>query len=234
MESVNARQRPSFSFPELWYSLLEFSSRKNRQIWRIEQDGKSALKFEAERTYFLSDVLGRGIHLAKGATIFFEHYNELPLSCTTFLTTFVRNCTSVHKNRFTTCAVFLSFHVNFVHIFPQPACLDSITFPAVCAFVVLSTLIKKIRENRSVKNALKRNRPLERRDWQARRIAQVWREKMLTLSSKISRYRTTPSLRTQMYFRSSLPSTRKKRRPEIRLRSQQEWFAGYTTPVTAW
>ena len=57
--------------------------------------------------------------------------------------------------------------------------------------------------------------------------------KMLTLSSKISRYRTTPSLRTQMYFRSSLPSTRKKRRPEIHLRSQQEWFAGYTTPVTA-
>ena len=57
--------------------------------------------------------------------------------------------------------------------------------------------------------------------------------KMLTLSSKISRYRTTPSLRTQMYFRSSLPSTRKKRRPEIRLRWQQEWFAGYTTPVTA-
>ena len=177
MESVNARQRPSFSFPELWYILLEFNSRKNRQIWRIEQDGKNALKFGAERTYFLSDVLGRGIHLAKGATIFFEHYNELPLSCTTFLTTFVRDCTSVHKNRFTTCAVFLSFHVNFVHIFPQPACLDSITFPAVCAFVALSTLIKKIRENRSVRNALKRNRRLERREWQARRIAQVWRKK---------------------------------------------------------
>ena len=48
VEGVNARQRPSFSFPELWYSLLEFNSRKNRQIWRIEQDGKNALKFEAE------------------------------------------------------------------------------------------------------------------------------------------------------------------------------------------
>ena len=177
---------------------------------------------------------GRGIHLAKGQPSSLSITMHELLRCTTFPTTFVRDCTSVHKNRFTTCAVCLSFHVNFVHIFPQPACLDSITFPAVCAFVALSTLIKKIRENRSVRNALKRNRPLERRDWQARRIAQVWREKMLTLSSKIPRFRTTPSLRTQMYFRSSLRSTRWKRRPEIHLRSQQEWFAGYTTPVKAW
>ena len=59
------------------------------------------------------------------------------------------------------------------------------------------------------------------------------KKRLTQLSSKISRFRTTPSLRTQTYFRSSLPSTRWKRRPEIRLRWQQEWFAGYTTPVTA-
>ena len=120
---------------------------------------------------------GRGIHLAKGQPSSLSITMHELLRCTTFPTTFVRDCTSVHKNGFKTCAVFLSFHVNFVHIFPQPACLDSITFPAVCAFVALSTLIKKIRENRSVRNALKRNRRLERRHWQARRIAQVWRKK---------------------------------------------------------
>ena len=176
---------------------------------------------------------GRGIHLAKGQPSSLSITMHELLRCTTFPTTFVRDCTSVHKNGFKTCAVFLSFHVNFVHIFPQPACLDSITFPAVCAFVALSTLIKKIRENRSVRNALKRNRRLERRDWQARRIAQVWRKKkrLTHLSSKISRFRTTPSLRTQTYFRSSLRSTRWKRWPEIHLRSQQEWFAGL---ITAW
>ena len=31
VEDVNTRQRLSFSFPELWYSLLEFNSRKNCQ-----------------------------------------------------------------------------------------------------------------------------------------------------------------------------------------------------------
>ena len=197
---------------------------------------KKLVKVWSRANILFKRRFGTGDTFSKGATIFFEHYNELPLSCTTFLTTFVRDCTSVHKNRFTTCAVFLSFHVNFVHIFPQPACLDSITFPAVCAFVVLSTLIKKIRENRSVRNALKRNRRLERWEWQARRIVQVWRKKkrLTQLSSKISRFRTIPSLRTQTYFRSSLRSTRWKRWPEIRLRSQQEWFAGYTTPITAW
>ena len=31
VEDVNTRQRVSFSFPELWYSILEFNSRKNCQ-----------------------------------------------------------------------------------------------------------------------------------------------------------------------------------------------------------
>ena len=31
LENVNTRPRLSFSFPELWYSLLEFNSRKNCQ-----------------------------------------------------------------------------------------------------------------------------------------------------------------------------------------------------------
>ena len=38
----------SFSFPELWYSLLEFNSRKKITI--------SAIKFETARLHFLRDV----------------------------------------------------------------------------------------------------------------------------------------------------------------------------------
>ena len=45
------------SFPELWYSLLEFNSRKIANIWRVEQDGISEIQFEAARLHFLSDVV---------------------------------------------------------------------------------------------------------------------------------------------------------------------------------
>ena len=39
------------------YSLLEFISRKKMlNIWRIERDGISAIKFETARLHFLSDV----------------------------------------------------------------------------------------------------------------------------------------------------------------------------------
>ena len=57
VEDVNTRRRLSLSFPELRYGLLEFNSRtKNVNIWRIERDGISAIKFEAARIHFLSDV----------------------------------------------------------------------------------------------------------------------------------------------------------------------------------
>ena len=56
VEDVNTRQRLSFSFPELWYSLLELNSRKNANIWRIERDGISAIRFEAVRRHFFSGV----------------------------------------------------------------------------------------------------------------------------------------------------------------------------------
>ena len=42
-----------FSFPELWYSPLEFNS---KNIWRSKRDGICAIKFEAVRIHFLSDV----------------------------------------------------------------------------------------------------------------------------------------------------------------------------------
>ena len=39
------------------YSLLEFISRKKKpNIWQIERDGISAIKFETELLHFLSDV----------------------------------------------------------------------------------------------------------------------------------------------------------------------------------
>ena len=39
------------------YSLLEFISRKKKpNIWQIERDGISAIKFETARLHFLSDV----------------------------------------------------------------------------------------------------------------------------------------------------------------------------------
>ena len=55
VENVNTRQRLPFSFSELWYSPLKLISRKIHQHW-IERNGISAIKFEAERIHFLSDV----------------------------------------------------------------------------------------------------------------------------------------------------------------------------------
>ena len=47
-----------FSFPELWYSPLEFLSTPKTfaNIWRSKRDGISTIKFEAVRIHFLSDV----------------------------------------------------------------------------------------------------------------------------------------------------------------------------------
>ena len=42
VENANTRQQLYFSFAELWYSLLEFNSRKKiANIWRTERDGIS-------------------------------------------------------------------------------------------------------------------------------------------------------------------------------------------------
>ena len=49
--------RQGFSFPELRYSLLKFNSRKKiANIWQIEHDGISAIKFEVVTLYCLGDV----------------------------------------------------------------------------------------------------------------------------------------------------------------------------------
>ena len=56
VEDGNTRQQLSFSFPEFWYSPLEFNSKTFSNIWRIERDGISAIKFEAARIHFLSYV----------------------------------------------------------------------------------------------------------------------------------------------------------------------------------
>ena len=56
VEDVNTRQRLSFSFPELRYIILELNSRKNANIWRIERDGTSTIRFEAGRLHFFSAV----------------------------------------------------------------------------------------------------------------------------------------------------------------------------------
>ena len=53
---MNKGQRLSFSFPDLWYSLLEFNSRKFANTWRIERVGISEIKFEVARIHFLRDV----------------------------------------------------------------------------------------------------------------------------------------------------------------------------------
>ena len=45
------RRRLSFSFPDLRYNPLEFNTRKNCQIWRIEQNGIISIKFEAARLW---------------------------------------------------------------------------------------------------------------------------------------------------------------------------------------
>ena len=60
---------------------------------------------------------GRGIHLAKGQPSSLSITMHELLRCTTFPTTFVRYCTSVHKNRFKACAVFLSFYAKTLSIF---------------------------------------------------------------------------------------------------------------------
>ena len=57
VDNVNSR-RLYFSFPELWYCLLKFNARKKLPtlFWRTERDGISAIKFEAVRLHFLSEV----------------------------------------------------------------------------------------------------------------------------------------------------------------------------------
>ena len=44
-EDVNRRQQFSFSFPELWYSLLRIQLIKIANIWRIKRDGTSGIKW---------------------------------------------------------------------------------------------------------------------------------------------------------------------------------------------
>ena len=39
-----------------WYSPLEFNPRKIANIWRIQRDGMSAIKFEEARYHLLTDV----------------------------------------------------------------------------------------------------------------------------------------------------------------------------------
>ena len=56
VEDGNTGQQLSFSFLELWYSPSELNSQKIAIIWQTEQDGISAIKFEAARIHFLSDV----------------------------------------------------------------------------------------------------------------------------------------------------------------------------------
>ena len=56
VEDGNKRQQLSLSLPELCCSPLEFNSNKIANIWRIERDGISAIKFEAAQIHFLSDV----------------------------------------------------------------------------------------------------------------------------------------------------------------------------------
>ena len=52
----NTRQQLPFSFPVLWCSPLEFNSKTFANIWWIKRDGINAIKFEAARIHFLSDV----------------------------------------------------------------------------------------------------------------------------------------------------------------------------------
>ena len=56
VEDVNTRQRLCFSIPELRYSLLEFSSRKNCQDLTNWMRWINAIKFEAVRIHFLCNV----------------------------------------------------------------------------------------------------------------------------------------------------------------------------------
>ena len=52
----NTGQQLSFSFLELWHSPSELNSQKIANMWQIKRDGISAIKFEAARIHFLSDV----------------------------------------------------------------------------------------------------------------------------------------------------------------------------------
>ena len=56
VEDGNTGQQLSFSFVELWYSPSELNCQKIANIWQTERDGISAIKFEAARIHFLSDV----------------------------------------------------------------------------------------------------------------------------------------------------------------------------------
>ena len=56
VEDGNTRQQLSFSFPELWYSSLEFNSEKNRQFLKKLRVGIRAMKFEAARIHFSGEI----------------------------------------------------------------------------------------------------------------------------------------------------------------------------------
>ena len=54
MEDVNTRQRLSFSFPDLRYSLLEFNSSK--RLLTFDELKRDRINFEAAPIHRLSDV----------------------------------------------------------------------------------------------------------------------------------------------------------------------------------
>ena len=57
MKDVKIRQRFSFSFCELSYSLLELTAEKIAiNIWQIIRVGIRAIKFETAQIHFLGDV----------------------------------------------------------------------------------------------------------------------------------------------------------------------------------
>ena len=67
VEDVNTRQRLSFSFPELRYSLLEFNCRHFASIWRTERDGIRATwlfkwRFRVAIAVFVSSLIGSFLH----------------------------------------------------------------------------------------------------------------------------------------------------------------------------
>ena len=56
VDDVNTRQRFSFSFPEIWYILLEFNSRKICQHLTNWTSWNERDKVEVARIHFVSDV----------------------------------------------------------------------------------------------------------------------------------------------------------------------------------
>ena len=56
VEDGNTGQPPSFSFPELWYSPLEFNSKRNCQRLTNQTRWNKRDKFEAARIHSLGDV----------------------------------------------------------------------------------------------------------------------------------------------------------------------------------